>query len=204
MIDCQWRRQRAFTLFELLLVMTIVAIMVSAVVFSMNPDNSHRELEREAKRLTEILREVADDAVFQDHELGLVLDENQYAFLVWDRKEQHWLPMENDSVFRPYKLPESVRMRITVEDIPYSLLTPSEENVEESSIEQPSESETSTRRAGAQDADASREGAQAWLLSSGEITPFVIELSSKDEPLRRYTISASAMGEIVLENTHAP
>ncbi len=56
---------------------------------------------------------------------------------------------------------------------------------------------------GAHAADASREGAQVWFLSSGEVTPFVIELSNKDEPLRRYTITASAMGEIVLDKPDA-
>lgn len=194
------QRDQGFTLFELLLVMSIVAIMVSVVVLSLSPDNSHRELEREAKRLTEVLRQAADEAVFQDRELGLVLEETQYHFVSWDREKQRWLPLENDTVLRAYQLPESVRLHIIATDIPYSLLTPSENEVEAGMV---SSSDSGALSAQADNADSSREDAQVWFLSSAEVTPFVIELSNKDEPLRRYTITASAMGDLVLDKPHA-
>lgn len=196
------KKQQAFTLFELLLVMTIVAIMVSAVVLTLNPDNSHRELEQEAKRLTEVLRQLGDEAVFQGQELGVVFQENHYQFAAWNRKDERWLPMDTDPVFRPYTLPEPVLLVLTAEEVPYSLakqddaaLEETENLVNDSVTEQGINDKTD---------DTPQSVPSAWFLSSGEITPFVLELFTENDPGRRYKITVSAMGDIVLEMPDAP
>lgn len=195
------KKQQAFTLFELLLVMTIVAIMMSAVVLTLNPDNSHRELEQEAKRLTEVLRQLGDEAVFQGQELGVVFQENHYEFVAWNRKDERWLPMNTDPVFRPYTLPEPVLLILTAEDIPYSLAKQDDtaeetsNRVRDSAIDQGLDDKT----------DATPQSVPSvWFLSSGEVTPFVLELLTENDPGRRYKITASATGDIALEMPDAP
>jgi len=102
----QQPKQQGFTLLELLLVIVIVAIMSAAVVITMNPDNTHRELEKEARRLTQVLRQLADESIFQGQEFGVSFDEEKYTFFVWNREENQWQAYEQPPVFRSYALPE--------------------------------------------------------------------------------------------------
>jgi len=181
-------RQQGFTLLELLLVIVIVAIVSAAVVITMNPDNTHRELEKEARRLTQVLRQLADESLFQGQEFGVRFQEEEYAFFIWDRETNQWQSYEQAPVFRTYSLPEPFVMVFEAEDISYSLKkknTP-EDSQESISSEEPEISPPN-----------------AWFLSSGEITPFSISMFSDGDSERRYLISATTVGEIALQTPNS-
>jgi general secretion pathway protein H len=184
-VNRQPPRQQGFTLLELLLVIVIVSIVSAAVVITMNPDNTHRELEKEARRLTQVLRQLADESLFQGQEFGVRFQEEEYAFFIWDRETNQWQGYEQAPVFRSYTLPEPFVMLFEAEDISYSLKK--KKNTREDSQESFSTEETETSPP------------NAWFLSSGEITPFSISMFSEGDSERRYLISANAVGEITLQ-----
>ena len=181
--------QQGFTLFELLLVIAVVAIMASAVVISLNPDNTHRDLEKEARRLAQVLRQLADEAIFQGQEFGLLVKEDSYKFAVWNRDDNKWLDFNSGAVFRDYALPDFIQMSMSSAAISYSLeLTKSDSN-----------STYADQMNGADESAAAEIVPAAWFLSSGEITPFSLTLFVRDNSERRYVISADAVGEIILK-----
>jgi general secretion pathway protein H len=178
-------KQQGFTLLELLLVIVIVSIVSAAVVITMNPDNTHRELEKEARRLTQVLRQLADEAIFQGQEFGVTFQEEEYTFLIWDRETNQWQSYEQAPVFRSYTLPEPFVMLLEAEDILYSLK------------KKQNTSDDSQEPFGTEETEISPPN--AWFLSSGEITPFSISIFSEGDDQRRYLISANAVGEITLQ-----
>ena len=181
--------QQGFTLFELLLVIAVVAIMASAVVISLNPDNTHRDLEKEARRLAQVLRQLADESIFQGQEFGLLVKEDSYKFAVWDRDDNKWLAYNSGAVFRAYTLPDFIQISMSSEAISYSLGT-AESDLSSGSVDQ---------TGGVSESAAAEIVPAAWFLSSGEITPFSLTLFVRDNSERRYKISANAVGEIILK-----
>ncbi|MBV1872493.1 MAG: type II secretion system minor pseudopilin GspH [Gammaproteobacteria bacterium] len=189
----QHNSERGFTLLELLLVIVIVAIVSAAVVITMNPDNTHRELETEARRLTQVLRQLADESIFQGQEFGVIFKESEYSFSIWDRDANQWQNFEQPPVYRTYALPEPFVLVFDAEEIAYSLKKKStssaEDNAEEIFID---------------DNEAKTIKPNVWFLSSGEITPFSITVFAEDDSERRYLISANAVGEIFLQTPNSP
>ena len=80
-----------------------------------------------------------------------------------------WTPLEDDRPLRPRELPAGIELRLELQDNPPPGLT-----AEDS--EQP----------------------QVFLLSSGEMTPFVLIISAPETELR-YTIKASLLGRLEVE-----
>ncbi len=145
-------RVRGFTLIELLIVTVIIGSLASLAVLNLGGADQTRQLENEARRLHAILRMAADDAVFQAQELGLQLQENSYRVLQLDPATGRWLPLQTRG-YAEHTVPESFEMQLEVEgDVP-SLVQ-----------------------------GKAREEPAVLLLSSGEITPFMLEMRLADEP----------------------
>ena len=75
---------KGFTLVELLLVLAIIAITAASAVVYLIPDSLQHELEREAKRLFQVLRLLEDEAVMQSAEYGVEVFDDGYRFLKFD------------------------------------------------------------------------------------------------------------------------
>jgi general secretion pathway protein H len=87
------RTRRGFTLIEVLVVLVIVAAMAGLVVFSI-PDNPARELKREAQGLAALLNTANDEAVMQSRDLGLVINDQGYRFVIFDLEKKTWVPLQ--------------------------------------------------------------------------------------------------------------
>jgi general secretion pathway protein H len=80
-----------------------------------------------------------------------------------------WLPLSGDPVLGARTLPEGIQLRLELEDNPPpSLIT--------------------------EDSDLP----QVFLLSSGEMTPFVVTLSAPESE-RRFLVKADLLGQLELE-----
>lgn len=84
------RRSGGFTLIEILVVMLLITVLASVVAFSVGEGNQRRELINEAKRLHGVLRMAADEAVYQNLEIGVVINEEGYEFLGYDEDKEIW------------------------------------------------------------------------------------------------------------------
>jgi len=80
-----------------------------------------------------------------------------------------WLPLDDDRPLRPRQLPDDIQLRLELEDNPPPSLINEESDLP-----------------------------QVFLLSSGEITPFVVTLYSPGTE-RRFHIKGSLLGRLELE-----
>ena len=87
------RKQRGFTLLELLVVMVIAGIMLGVVSFNALP-NSRQRLESDAKRLALLFQLARDEAILRNLPVAFDVDQYGYHFLV--REDRVWSPLKDD------------------------------------------------------------------------------------------------------------
>ena len=87
------RKQRGFTLLELLVVMVIAGIMLGVVSFNALP-NSRQRLENDAKRLALLFQLARDEAILRNLPVAFDVDQFGYHFLV--REDRVWSPLKDD------------------------------------------------------------------------------------------------------------
>lgn len=96
--------QRGFTLIEILVVLVIVGLMAALAVFTMGGSSQQRELDSEVQNLYLRMQVASEQAVMNNLETGLVVDEDGYRFVVFDDKTQNW-QLSNERLFRAHGLP---------------------------------------------------------------------------------------------------
>jgi general secretion pathway protein H len=146
------RHNRGFTLIELLAVIVIVAVVSATVVLGMFGAERDHELRAEAMRLAQLIELARDEAVLRNRELGLQVTPDGYRFLVFDPQAQRWEVFERHP-FQPRALPRQLGLAVDVEQ--------------------------RLRPTGG--ARAQQQEPQIVIFSSGEQTPFVIELMAPPE-----------------------
>ena len=106
-------RQRGFTLFELLIVVAIVAITVSMMQFSMGLGDEHRELKRVGKDLGKLFHLLNQEAVFEGRNYAISVQKNGFIVLEFDG--DGWAPA-GESFFDRIKMAESQISELIIED----------------------------------------------------------------------------------------
>ncbi len=157
------RRDTGFTLIEILVVVTIIAIVTSVAMLSLSLVGDDRDSQTEARRLASLLEVALDESVMQGREFGIELMSGGYRFVEYDPQSSQWAEIPYDETLRPRNLPEGVTMELYMEDQRVVL------------SEEPAEIKT-------QDEDSMvRETEQyaphVFVFSSGDVTPFEIHLS---------------------------
>jgi len=214
-----------FTIIELLVVITIIALMAGAVAVVVTPNSPNKQLEREARRLRAVISMVADEAIFQGEEYGFSLYQDGYQFYKWDQPDpmdalvadasQSDMDETSDTGYEE-ALGESgggsppadlqPGQWVLVEGGSGHKGAGSYELPEWIGLELSVEGEDvilGSTPSGAP-AQAAEEGKSSFapallLLSSGEVTPFTITLTLADkDPSPSYTLKGSLMGEIKL------
>ena len=157
---------QGFTLLELLVVIIIVGVMVSAVSLTVG-GNEIRQLKDEAQRLTALIDIASQEAILNAREMALQVESDGYQFLVFDDQAKKWLPIEADTL-RPREMPENIELSVLVEG-----------------------EQAKTTRFG--DPEPSR----VWILSSGEMSPFILILRLFEGP--SYELNGDMLGHLELE-----
>lgn len=177
------RPQNGFTLIEIMVVMVILGLATSLAVVSFGSGKQERELQNEVNRLHAVLRLAAEEAIFTNEEIGAVIEEDHYEFLVSD-ENRNWSSINNNAL-RSYPIPEWISLDFQREGKKRELVrrTQVEEFDGESNI---------------LDQEEVSKKPNIYLYSSGEVTGFIIGMQIKDDPDSRVEIRRNDQGEIVL------
>lgn len=176
-------RLRGFTLIEVLVAVTIVAILVSVVILSVNVVRDDRELQTEGERLAALIDAAQDDAMFQGREFGLEFLRGGYRFVEYDPATAQWAVVPDDDMLRQWTLPEDMELSLTLENKNVVL------------EEEPAVLQYDARPG----APRNRYAPHLLIYSSGEVTPFVVRLARPFDQ-SSVTLSGDLLGNLELGN----
>lgn len=187
---------RGFTLVEILVVMVIIAIIIAFAGLSLGGRSLDDRMETEARRLEQLMKLAADEAQLRGEEVGFRYTTAGYEFLVLGL-DGRWLRYDTGPL-RSRTLPPPLEIQLRVEG---KLIPPAEAPLPGIRSAQPAAADAAKpdpALATPEDADGpdaaddeAQEAAQAalkaaqpqvFLLSSGEATPFVLDLRLPKHP----------------------
>ena len=127
------RRQaaRGFTLIELLVAAAIAATLAGVAALSFNLGGHDDRLRDEARRVFELGRIAADDAVFKTTEYGVRFTHSDYAFYQLERSTtgsgdtrkvvRRWVPLSEHRLLRSQEWQQGIEVEVYVEGLPVVL-----------------------------------------------------------------------------------
>ena len=105
--------QRGFTLWELLIVVAIVAITISMVQLSVGLSDETRDLKSVGKNLGKLFHLLKQEAVFESRNYAVSVQDQ--GFIVLEYNEGEWTP-SGQSFFSKIKMTDSQRSELIIED----------------------------------------------------------------------------------------
>lgn len=99
------QRSRGFTLIEILVVLVVVGMLVALATFTLGGNSLRRDLNNEVEKLFLLMQTVSEQAVLNNTEFGLVIEDKQYQFLAFDQQSGTWRPYQ-ERLYRQRTLPE--------------------------------------------------------------------------------------------------
>ena len=221
-------RARGFTLIEILVVLVIMGLMAGAMVM-IGSDNREAIARDEIEQLNAKLKIALEEAQLYGVEYGLVVGETDYQFVSFEEERwtpisgdpayrRHRLPdgFELALEIEGFKLP-GARLpgaRITEDgevvvdetaDDDKSLLgnerksSNSPQDNSESDSKPPVADESARNDEDSEDDDAPKLLPQVFLLSSGELNPFVLAIGNREQNPVFYRLRATVDGDIKME-----
>jgi general secretion pathway protein H len=171
------RRHGGFTLLEILAVIVIIGITVSFASLSLSSRAVDERLASEADRLLALLKLSADEAVVQGEEIGLLVAGDGYAF--YHLEDNTWTAYP-EGPLRERSLPDGMRLYLA------------SDGREEVQLPLPQDNDRNAQTKKKQTEP------QILMLSSGELTPFVLELRADHLPVY-YRAEGKITGQISME-----
>ena len=169
-----FRQSAGFTLIELMVVIVLIGIIFTFAVLSLGGDNVAELMEQETRRLVTLIDIASDEAIISGDELAIHFTDEGYDFLVLGNAG--WELPQNDRLLKPHTLPAGIELHLEIEG---ELPLLGERDAEE------------------EDAD-DRLIPQVYILSSGEMTPFTVNLRSELSEARYY-LTATLLGGLTWE-----
>lgn len=166
-----------FTLLEVLVVVVIIGVVAGFAVLAIGNRSLEDRLDLEARRLEQLMRFAADEAVLQGAQLGFARTGQGYAFfsLREEKTEQGlvriWAPMDDSTPLRARALDPAFQLELRVDGRAVGPLQPPEPGTELKP--------------------------QVLLLSSGESSEFELALQARNHPVR-YVLTGDAAGAFEL------
>ena len=160
-----------FTLLELLVVVAIIGLLSASVALSFRAIGNDQEMEQETGRLRSLIDLLREEALMQSRDYGLMFTETGYRFYVFDYRELKWIDPPIDRLLEPHALRPLLSVALMLE----GREVPLERDFESQDIENPEP--------------------QVMLLSSGEVTPFEIEMS-RDGVRGHFDLSVALDGKV--------
>lgn len=183
-------RSSGFTLVEILVVVVIVGIMLTFATLAIDSAGDRAvedKLVTEAERIEQLFKLAQEEAELKGVEIGFLHTERGYAFVI--SPEGRWVAI-NDGPLRPRAIPEPLQFALRVEDRP---VPPAAELPEATN-----DADDDDGKDKKQNDEAPKFEPQLLILSSGEITPFSLDISTPVLPVR-YRIGGTLFGALSRE-----
>ncbi|MCK5903608.1 MAG: type II secretion system minor pseudopilin GspH, partial [Cocleimonas sp.] len=151
---------------EVMIVVVIVGLLMSAVI-PMVSKSSDDVLKEQADRFLALVNLAQDEAILQSRQLGLTVTDKTYSFLQQLDEEDEWVAFD-EGPFRKRKLSERTKGALILDDLGVSF----------------------------EPLDKRKKGKlkpQIFILSSGEMTPFIYEFTFPQGG--RIKVSFNAIGK---------
>lgn len=185
-------RQRGFTLIEILAVLIIIGVVSAIAVISVRSlGGSSDEAGQAATRLSGLIELASENARLENVQYGLIIKPQYYEFVKFGGHD--WAPIMNDPVFRKKGLPSGLELSVNVQN-PINLPHPSTSTAAASAAAAASASAS-------QNSDENRLQPQIAILSTGEMTPFTLRLTSPDHSV--YVLRGDGNGQVHIEPPNA-
>lgn len=108
------RRSLGFTLLEVLVVVTLLALLASMVVPMMGRNTDTEDLDFQAKHLKDVIQQLAENSMFRGELMALRLDENRYQPQRYNVDEQVFEPIAGNELFAEFELPANYLLEWTL------------------------------------------------------------------------------------------
>jgi general secretion pathway protein H len=190
-------RARGFTLIEILVVLVLLGLISALALTTVGGGNQTQELQNEARRLQAVLLMAADEAIFSNEEIGVIIEPDSYAFLTYNEQEGRWQDAEKHAL-RTHVLPEWLVIDFQREGKERQILGGRKKQIANGDSDFVSDLGITENTLNILDESVSSKKPDFMLLSSGEITGFTIGFQLKDEPDSRIEIKSTDQGEIII------
>ncbi len=195
-------KQKGFTLLEILVVMSIIAISMGMIVISLNTNDEGRDLHKQVIEFKQLLQLLVDESIFQQRDIGIAVKEDHIELLGFDESSQSWGPLSSSGkessgnnnkgdTFKNYDFPPFAQVTLEMEDVALFL------NPEEDELTQKIRSIDPLKNY--QEIDVDEEEIiepDIYIFSSGEVTPFTFEFRSESVETFYYHVGADELGNI--------
>ena len=94
-----------FTLIEILVVLIVVGLLAALAVMNLGGGSQQRELENHVRETFLLMQTASEQAVLNNIELGLLLEQDSYRFVILDERANEWTDPA-DRMFRERSYPE--------------------------------------------------------------------------------------------------
>lgn len=103
-----------FTLIEILVVLIVVGLLAALAVMNLGGGSQQRELENHVREMFLLMQTASEQAVLNNKELGLDLEEDGFRFVTFDEQANEWKE-SGERMFRQRSFPEWLLMTEYIE-----------------------------------------------------------------------------------------
>ena len=107
-------RQNGFTLFEIIVVVAIIAVTLTIATVSIGNPQSKR-IKQSSEQVTSLLQLAKEQAIFNSQDYALSIWESGYAF--YTLNETGWVAVAGDRIFRARNLPNGLEFSLYLDEL---------------------------------------------------------------------------------------